>query len=299
VNDEVSDGEEEVSQVDDDLANDRLSPTTVDLTTQPYERALPPAQPTLEANVPARSTLERTTPIKRIPAQRPSAERPTEPVKLRAPTSPSGRVPGLPLPAPEAPLTPVPVSAAPEVIMFDPSTAAVGPPLMPELFALPQAAVVAPRAPSVRPILRPHRTRAIAIGVAAFAVLVTLISVMALSTSSEAPTAQPGDAVVAAAPSPPAAPSPAPVKPAPAPALARPAAHAGTVMLHVITEPDGATVVLDGVRLGVTPFSGAVNVRPGQAWLKVRKRGFIAKKTRVSFEHEIEWDVSLRRLSHH
>ena len=69
-------------------------------------------------------------------------------------------------------------------------------------------------------------------------------------------------------------------------------------MLHVTTEPAGATVVLDGVRLGVTPFEAPVPKKLGGAWLKVRMKHFIPVKTRVSLDQAVDWDVSLRHLSH-
>ena len=68
-------------------------------------------------------------------------------------------------------------------------------------------------------------------------------------------------------------------------------------MLHVTTEPAGATVVLDGVRLGVTPFEAPVPKKAGGAWLKVRMKHFIPVKTRVSLDQPVEWEVALRRLS--
>jgi hypothetical protein len=69
------------------------------------------------------------------------------------------------------------------------------------------------------------------------------------------------------------------------------------VLLQVTTEPVGATVVLDGVRLGVAPLSIRIPSRSKPAVLKVRKRGHSAVKTRVSLEHDVRWDVQLRELS--
>jgi hypothetical protein len=66
------------------------------------------------------------------------------------------------------------------------------------------------------------------------------------------------------------------------------------VLLTVTTDPPDATVVLDGVRLGRTPFSARVPARSREAWLKVRRHAFIAVKTRVSLEHDVQWEVHLR-----
>ena len=70
----------------------------------------------------------------------------------------------------------------------------------------------------------------------------------------------------------------------------------GTVLLHVTSDPEGATVVLDGERLGVTPFAGRVPVKDA-AWLKVRKRDFAAVKTRVVLDKDVDWNVQLRALA--
>lgn len=78
----------------------------------------------------------------------------------------------------------------------------------------------------------------------------------------------------------------------PPPADPRPAAD--RVTLHVITDPPGATVVLDGVRLGTGPYLAEVPRKQGGAWLKVRKVGHIAVKTRVSLERDVTWTVRLR-----
>jgi hypothetical protein len=68
-------------------------------------------------------------------------------------------------------------------------------------------------------------------------------------------------------------------------------------MLEVTSNPSGATVVLDGVRLGVTPFSAPVPIKSDDAWLKVRLHGYAAVKTRVSLANDVTWNVPLRKLS--
>jgi serine/threonine protein kinase len=107
-----------------------------------------------------------------------------------------------------------------------------------------------------------------------------------------------------AAPEPPAPPpmrhpaKPTVRKPAPSPPNTERPAPRTTVMLNVTTEPAGATVVLDGVRLGVAPYSAPVASKPKGAWLKVRKRHYIAVKIRVSLDSDVRWNVTLRPLSH-
>ena len=82
---------------------------------------------------------------------------------------------------------------------------------------------------------------------------------------------------------------PAPV-PAPAPAIDR-------VKLHVTSVPTGATVVLDGVRLGTTPYDAPVALKHGQGWLKVRKRHYKAIRIQVPLDHDVEWAPTLPPLT--
>ncbi len=88
--------------------------------------------------------------------------------------------------------------------------------------------------------------------------------------------------------------------PAPGPArrssrVAAPAAS-NEITLRVTTEPVGATVVLDGVRLGTTPFTAKLPARSKLAWLKVRRRGSIATKIQVSLDRDVTWSVELHAL---
>jgi len=84
---------------------------------------------------------------------------------------------------------------------------------------------------------------------------------------------------------------PLPPPPPPAPATSP---VSGRVTLSVITDPPGATVVLDGVRLGTSPFVGEVPLRSGRAWLKVRKSKHNAAKIPISLERDVTWNVRLR-----
>lgn len=136
-----------------------------------------------------------------------------------------------------------------------------------------------------------HRRAVTILAVAAVVLgVVTVIIVLARGTSrAPNPPAPPAAAVVPTTPAPPASPPPVmTVQP--------PRVEDGTVLLHVTTEPEGATVVLDGVRLGVTPLALRVQRKDG-AWLKVRKRGYAAVKTRVSLDRDVDWNVPMRALS--
>jgi hypothetical protein len=128
---------------------------------------------------------------------------------------------------------------------------------------------------------------ALVVTVAALVVM-ALLALVLQAKSSPAPTRPTRDAA-------PIVPSPPP-RPAPPPAPAVSAPRT-TVMLEVTSNPSGATVVLDGVRLGVTPFSAPVPIKSDDAWLKVRLHGYAAVKTRVSLANDVTWNVPLRKLS--
>ncbi len=114
--------------------------------------------------------------------------------------------------------------------------------------------------------------------------------------------------------------------PAPAPvAVAKPATHAGsglallpavqappvkvpdaappappvvpaTIAVHVTTTPGDATVLIDGKRLGHTPFDGTVPAEPGKHVLKLRRRGYLPQKLDVELTADLSRDVPLHAL---
>ena len=78
--------------------------------------------------------------------------------------------------------------------------------------------------------------------------------------------------------------------PAPAPKMLRPS---GLIRVVITTNPPDATVVIDGRRLGRTPFDGIIKPKGDQIWLKVRKRGYKPRKAKVPVQAELTWDVRL------
>jgi serine/threonine protein kinase len=108
------------------------------------------------------------------------------------------------------------------------------------------------------------------------------------------PTAEPRPPVAAHEPTPPAHDPPAHDPPAPAPAAAAPAmpsapvepARAATVHLHLTTTPVGATVELDGQRLGATPLDVDVAKLDGDAQLVVSRDGFVDVKQRLDLRSD-------------
>jgi serine/threonine protein kinase len=81
----------------------------------------------------------------------------------------------------------------------------------------------------------------------------------------------------------------------PEPPAATPAG--ATIHLHVTTTPDDATVLLDGQRLGHTPFDGTVAKAPGMHVLKIRRRGCVPKLLDVELSSDIARDLPLQPLT--
>jgi eukaryotic-like serine/threonine-protein kinase len=94
------------------------------------------------------------------------------------------------------------------------------------------------------------------------------------------------------APTPPAPRPPAP--PPPLPAVVGPPAPA-TVTIQVTSVPDGATVLLDGGRLGKTPVTATIPASDAEIVLKIRKRGHAPQKMVVPADRDVSWDVRLRK----
>jgi serine/threonine protein kinase len=250
-------------------------PDTLDLTTQRYERS-GSFDPAIHAAV-------------------------TGPVAMRAPTlrTPSKPQPvvqhttsvSAPLPLPPSRATPTPLPMSLPVVVPEPAT-----PMPPRVDATPVPSRV--KTDFMRVPRWPHH-RTLAGAVVALAAITTVLVIVAIVRASRAPA--PGAAVIdasgeretaAVVPSP----QPAPQSPPPpSPRIVRDAVETTTVRLHVTTQPEGATVVLDGQRLGVTPFTAEIPRKNGLGWLKVRMKKHRAVKTRVSLDGDVHWDVQLRR----
>ncbi|HEY4182719.1 MAG TPA: serine/threonine-protein kinase [Kofleriaceae bacterium] len=77
----------------------------------------------------------------------------------------------------------------------------------------------------------------------------------------------------------------------------KPAVIADEVTLSVTSMPSGATVVLDGERLGVTPFTKKIARADKQSFLKVRMVGFSAQRIPVKRGGDITWRVQLKKTA--
>jgi tRNA A-37 threonylcarbamoyl transferase component Bud32 len=84
--------------------------------------------------------------------------------------------------------------------------------------------------------------------------------------------------------------TPLPEATPPQPAPVRPA----MIRLHITTTPDDATVLLDGVWLGHTPFDGETPVTEGAHTIKIRRRGYFAQKLDVELQSDVTRDITLQ-----
>ena len=70
----------------------------------------------------------------------------------------------------------------------------------------------------------------------------------------------------------------------------------GTVHVRITSTPSDATVLLDGDRLGHTPFEGDRSVAPGDHVIKLRLRGYAAEKRTIQVtDQSIDEAFALRR----
>jgi serine/threonine protein kinase len=123
-----------------------------------------------------------------------------------------------------------------------------------------------------------------------------LVGFIAVMTMSRATTHV---APVAVAPAPRVPPPPAVAQPAivAKTAPAKPAPIADEITLSVASMPSGATVVLDGVRLGVTPLTQKIARSDKPSFLKVRRVGYVAQRIPVKRGANITWRVQMTKTA--
>jgi serine/threonine protein kinase len=72
-----------------------------------------------------------------------------------------------------------------------------------------------------------------------------------------------------------------------------PPVSADRVLVRITSEPSKATVLLDGKRLGKTPFIGALRKETGKAEIKIRRRGFKTVRADVDRSVDVRLHVEL------
>ena len=66
------------------------------------------------------------------------------------------------------------------------------------------------------------------------------------------------------------------------------------VHLHIVTEPSDATVLLDGARLGHTPFDGDVPADSDTHTLKLRRRGYAPRVFEIILTGDVTQQFTLQ-----
>ena len=233
------------------------------------------------------------------PEGNPTAPLPASSVTL-APASPpplTGRPPASPPPLTGRPPASPPPRAGRSLASRPPSTL---PPISTD--ARPAATLLGTPAVSAAPAKPVTRRRP---WMSMIAGIVTLAGATGLALAinavapadEEAPAPAPAPAPIAAAIA--ARPAPAPVHVAPAPTPTPPPAPEPPpppteIHIKVTTTPADATVLIDGQRLGHTPYEGTVPAATGSHTLKIRRRGYTTLKFEVDLDTDLVREVTLQ-----
>jgi hypothetical protein len=67
------------------------------------------------------------------------------------------------------------------------------------------------------------------------------------------------------------------------------------VNLRITTTPPDATVLLDGKRLGRTPYTGTIDAAPGTHTLKIRRRGYVSVALDIELAGDVTREIVLQR----
>jgi len=135
------------------------------------------------------------------------------------------------------------------------------------------------------PVSRALRPKAPVIGVSLASLAIIAIGI-ALVVARTPATFETQASAIALPPSPPApivTPLPEPPPPPAAP----------SVRIRFTTTPSDATVLLDGQRLGHTPYDGTVPRADGPHVIKIRRRGYVPQKLEVDLAADVTRDVQL------
>jgi serine/threonine protein kinase len=133
---------------------------------------------------------------------------------------------------------------------------------------------------------RTSRARWIAIGGSGAAVLACVLFVATRKSSDVAPSAPAKPAPVAARtpPSPPPLPTTAPAATVAVPSKVR---------IRLVTHPADATVLLDGKKIGHTPYDDTLPADPGKHTIKLRRRGYVTQSLDVGLDGDVAEELNL------
>ncbi|CAN5909132.1 hypothetical protein BH11MYX2_BH11MYX2_30870 [soil metagenome] len=231
-----------------------------------------------------------TVPPERVPEEIDEGDDVTEPVDTPVPDDPPFLAKPLTVEdIDEVPIVTKPIKRMPLSIVAEPSAASTVE-LRPRAGTI-HPDLVTPPMPLTLPFgaRRWHIAAIIAGGLGA-GLLVGFVAVMTMGHSTAKP--------VVAAPTPVVAQPRVAAKPAAvvvAPPTAAPLAT--EVTLSVTSMPSGATVVLDGERLGVTPFTQKIARTDKPSFLKVRMVGYTAQRIVVKRGDDLTWRVALKKTA--
>ena len=128
-----------------------------------------------------------------------------------------------------------------------------------------------------------------------------IVGVIHLASSSAAPPRPPIANTTTPDIAPPAPPPVTPnvaARPAPhpptVPAPPPPPAAPTEIHVKIVTNPADATVILDGNRLGHTPYEGKLPVATGTHVLKIRRRGYTSLKLDVDLDKDLDKTLTLQ-----
>jgi hypothetical protein len=67
-------------------------------------------------------------------------------------------------------------------------------------------------------------------------------------------------------------------------------------MLRITTNPPDATVLLDGKRLGRTPYNAPIDAAPGTHALKLRRRGYVSMSLDIELSSNVTREITMQRV---
>jgi serine/threonine protein kinase len=131
---------------------------------------------------------------------------------------------------------------------------------------------------------RRPRLRWVGVGIAGAAVVVVVALFVTRSPSNAVAESTPALVAARIPTPPPSTPAAKPAPPPPAPT---------TIHVRIVSHPADATVLLDGKKLGHTPFDETVPADPGKHVVKLRHRGYLTQSLDVALDADITHELTL------
>ena len=277
-----------------DLAAGESAPEMTQITAVPP----PPPSAAATAGAPPADPAHLARLAQTIPPTDKAALLGAEVAAVLAATEPSPAIAEPPAPAPSS------GQAAPSIEPLPIAPLPLPPPPPPARSRPPTPGPSAPRAVAV-PVKRPTQPSrgrtalvlAIAVGAVLGVAVVVLVLVLGREEAPEAPAIGVSEAVPDARTAPAGDARAAKTTDAGATdarvVVVGPDAMPTTIRLQITTTPPGATILLDGHRLGKTPYDEAVDAATGEHTLKVRKGGFNTIQMKIELSADVRRAIDL------